>query len=106
MTTIPFQLRVYAEDINNNPFPYNGQVTLRARLGASDESVDYLITNNATFVDGQLDALVQVTKRAFSARVIVDSNADVVGVSGHFQVNAGPWTGSSSPSRGRPGYRA
>ncbi len=90
VTTIPFQLRVRAQDSNNNPFPYNGQVTLRARLGTSDESEDYLITNNATFVNGQLDALVQVTKRAFSARVIVDSNADVVGVSGHFQVNSGP----------------
>ena len=90
VTTIPFQLRVRAEDANNNPFLFNGQVTLRARLGASDESEDYLLTDNTTFVDGQLAALVQVTKRAFSARLIVDSNADVVGVSGSFQVNSGP----------------
>ncbi len=90
VTTIPFQLRVRAEDINNNPFPFNGQVTIRALLGTSDESEDYVIVNNSTFVNGQLDALVQVTKRAFSARVIVDSNGAVVGTSGRFQVNSGP----------------
>ena len=90
VTTIPFQLRVYAMDSHGNPFPFNGEITLRARLGTSDESEDYLITNSTVFFDGQLDALVQVTKRAFSARIIVDSNSDVVGVSGDFQVNSGP----------------
>ncbi len=90
VTTIPFSLRVRAEDVNNNPFPFNGQVTIRAKLGATDESEDYAIVNNTNFVNGQLDALVQVTKRAFSARVIVDSNGGVVGQSGHFQVNSGP----------------
>jgi hypothetical protein len=90
VTTIPFQLRVWAEDANNNPFPFNGAVTLRVRIGASDESEDYIIVDNRVFVNGQLDALVQVTKRAFSARIIVDSNADVVGVSASFQVNSGP----------------
>ena len=90
VTTIPFQLRVRAEDINGNPFPFNGQVTVRAKLGATDESEDYVIVSNTTFVNGQLDALVQVTKRAFSARVVVDSNGGVVAESGTFQVNSGP----------------
>ncbi len=90
VTTIPFQLRVRAQDINNNSFPFNGQVTIRAKLGTSDESEDYVIVSNTTFVNGQLDALVQVTKRAFSARVVVDSNGGVVAESGRFQVNSGP----------------
>lgn len=90
VTTIPFQLRVRAEDSNNNLFPFNGQVTIRALLGTSDESEDYVIVDNATFVNGVLNANVQVTKRAFSARIVVDNNGSVVGTSGRFQVNSGP----------------
>jgi FlgD Ig-like domain len=88
VTTIPFNIRIYARDSNDNTFPLNGVVSLRVRIGTTDESADYILTNNATFVDGQLDALVQVTKRGFSAYLIVDSG--VVGESGAFQVNAGP----------------
>ncbi len=88
VTTIPFNLRVYARDSNNNLFPLNGAVSLRVRIGVADESADYIITNNSTFVNGQLDAMVQVTKRGFSAKLIVDSG--VVGDSDAFQVNAGP----------------
>ena len=88
VTTIPFNIRIIARDGANNVFPLNGTVSLRARIGAADESADYIITNNATFVDGRLDALVQVTKRGFSAYLIVDSG--VVGESPAFQVNAGP----------------
>jgi hypothetical protein len=90
VTTIPFQLRVRAEDSNNNLFPFNGQVTIRALLGTSDESEDYVIVDNTNFVNGILNANLQVTKRAFSARVIVDNNGSVVGTSGSFQVNSGP----------------
>ncbi len=88
VTTIPFNIRVIARDSNGNVFPLNGQVSLRVRIGASDESAEYIITDNATFTNGQLDALVQVTKRGFSARIIVDSG--VVGESPSFQVNSGP----------------
>ncbi len=34
---------------------------------------------------------MQVTKRAFSVELIIDSNTGVVEVSGDFQVNAGPF---------------
>ncbi len=88
VTTIPFNIRIYARDSNDNLFPLNGAVSLRVRIGASDESADYILTNNSTFVDGQLDAQIQVTKRGFSAYLIVDSG--VVGESSAFQVNAGP----------------
>ncbi len=88
VTTIPFNIRIIARDAADNVFPLNGAVSLRVRIGAADESADYILTNNATFVDGRLDALVQVTKRGFSARLIVD--AGVVGESPAFQVNAGP----------------
>jgi len=88
VTTIPFNIRIIARDSNGNVFPLNGQVSLRVRIGAADESADYIITNNATFTNGQLDALVQVTKRGFSARIIVDSG--VVGESPAFQVGSGP----------------
>ncbi|RKZ19818.1 hypothetical protein DRQ50_01330, partial [bacterium] len=88
VTTIPFNIRIIARDAANNVFPLNGAVSLRARIGAADESADYIITNNSTFVNGRLDALVQVTKRGFSAYIIVDSG--VVGNSPAFQVNAGP----------------
>ncbi len=88
VTTIPFNIRIYARDSNNNLFPLNGAVSLRVRIGASDESADYIITNNSTFVNGALDAQIQVTKRGFSAYLIVDSG--VVGESTAFQVNAGP----------------
>ncbi len=88
VTTIPFNIRIYARDSNNNLFPLNGAVSLRVRIGAADESADYIITNNSTFVNGQLDAQIQVTKRGFSAYLIVDSG--VVGESNAFQVNAGP----------------
>lgn len=88
VTTIPFNIRIIARDSNGNVFPLNGQVSLRARIGAADESADYIITSNSTFVNGQLDAMVQVTKRGFSAYIIVDSG--VVGESPSFQVNAGP----------------
>ncbi len=88
VTTIPFNVRIYARDSNNNTFPLNGAVSLRVRIGTTDESADYILSNNSTFVDGQLDALIQVTKRGFSARLIVDSG--VVGESAAFQVNAGP----------------
>ena len=88
VTTIPFNIRIIARDAANNVFPLNGAVSLRIRIGAADESADYIITNNSTFVDGRLDALVQATKRGFSAYLIVDSG--VVGNSPAFQVNAGP----------------
>jgi hypothetical protein len=88
VTTIPFNIRIIARDSNDNVFPLNGQVGLRVRIGASDESVDYIISNNTTFTNGYLDALVQVTKRGFSARILVDSG--VVGESPPFQVNSGP----------------
>jgi hypothetical protein len=88
VTTIPFNIRIIARDSNGNVFPLNGQVSLRARIGAADESADYIIASNSTFVNGQLDALVQVTKRGFSAYILVDSG--VVGESPAFQVNAGP----------------
>jgi hypothetical protein len=88
VTTIPFNVRIYARDANDNIFPLNGSVSLRARIGTTDESADYIITNSSNFVDGQLDAMVQVTKRGFSVRMIVDSG--VVGESDAFQVNAGP----------------
>jgi hypothetical protein len=88
VTTIPFNIRIIARDSNGNVFPLNGQVSLRARIGTTDESADYIITSNSTFVNGQLDALVQVTKRGFSAYIIIDSG--VVGESPSFQVNNGP----------------
>ncbi len=88
VTTIPFNIRIIARDAANNIFPLNGAVSLRVRIGAADESADYILTNNSTFVDGRLDALVQVTKRGFSAYLVVD--AGVVGTSPAFQVNAGP----------------
>ena len=88
VTTIPFNIRVHARDSNGNVFPLNGAVSLRARIGTTDESADYLLASNSVFVNGQLDALVQVTKRGFSARLIVDSG--VVGESDPFMVNAGP----------------
>ncbi len=88
VTTIPFNIRIIARDAANNIFPLNGTVSLRASIGAADESADYILTNNSTFVDGRLDALVQVTKRGFSAYLVVD--AGVVGTSPAFQVNAGP----------------
>ncbi len=88
VTTIPFNIRIYARDSNDNLFPLNGAVSLRVRIGAADESADYIITNSSTFVNGQLDAQIQVTKRGFSAYLIVDSG--VVGESSAFQVNAGP----------------
>ncbi|MCP4293296.1 MAG: hypothetical protein GY780_15840 [bacterium] len=88
VTTIPFNIRIYARDSNDNVFPLNGVVSLRGRIGAADESADYIITSNSTFVNGQLDAQVQITKRGFSAYIIVDSG--VVNESPSFQVNAGP----------------
>ena len=90
VTTIPFLVRVRAMDINDNLFPFNGAVSMRVKIGETDESADFLITDTATFVNGVLDAHAQVTKRAFSANLIIDSNGGVVGVSGGFQVNAGP----------------
>ena len=88
VTTIPFNIRIIARDSNGNVFPLNGAVGLRVRIGTADESADYILSDNTTFVNGQLDALVQVTKRGFSARMIVDSG--VVGESPSFQVNSGP----------------
>lgn len=89
-TTTPFQIRVRAYDSFNNLFAYNGPVSMRVRIGAGDESADYLITTSNNFVNGVLNASVQVTKRAFSVRLIIDSNTGVVSLSGDFQVNAGP----------------
>lgn len=89
-TTSPFAVRVRAKDGFGNNFPYNGPVSLRARIGGVDESADYLISSTNTFVNGQLEALIQVTKRAFSVQLVVDSNTGVVELSGDFQVNAGP----------------
>ncbi len=88
VTTIPFNIRIIARDANGNVFPLNGQVSLRARIGATDESADYILTSSRTFINGQLDALVQVTKRGFSAYIIVDSG--VVQASPAFQVTNGP----------------
>ncbi len=89
-TTNPFQIRVRAYDSFDNIFNYNGPVSMRVRIGAADESADYLITTTNNFVDGVLNASVQVTKRAFSVRLIIDSNTGVIEESGTFQVNAGP----------------
>lgn len=89
-TTNPFQIRVRAYDSFDNIFDYNGPVSMRVRIGAVDESADYLLTSSNTFVDGVLNANVQVTKRAFSVRLIIDSNTGVIAESGTFQVNAGP----------------
>ena len=89
-TTNPFQIRVRAYDAFDNIFDYNGPVSMRVRIGTTDESADYLITTSNTFVDGVLNANVQVTKRAFSVRLIIDSNTGVIEESGTFQVNAGP----------------
>jgi hypothetical protein len=89
-TTNPFQIRVRAFDSFDNIFDYNGPVSMRVRIGAADESADYLLTTSNEFVDGMLNANVQVTKRAFSVRLIIDSNTGVIAESGTFQVNAGP----------------
>ncbi len=89
-TTNPFTIRVWAKDSFGNNFPYNGPVSMRAVIGGTDESADYLITTTNTFVNGRLDALVQVTKRAFSVQLVIDSNTGVVELSGDFQVNSGP----------------
>ena len=89
-TTSPFTVRVRARDSFGNSFPYNGPVSMRARIGGTDESADYLISSTNTFINGQLDALVQVTKRAFSVQLVIDSNTGVIEVSGDFQVNSGP----------------
>ncbi len=89
-TTNPFTIRVWAKDNFGNNFPYNGPVSMRARIGGTDESADYIITSTNTFVNGRLDALVQVTKRAFSVQLVIDSNTGVVELSGDFQVNSGP----------------
>ncbi len=89
-TTNPFQIRVRAFDSFDNIFDYNGPVSMRVRIGAVDESADYLLTTSNEFVDGVLNANVQVTKRAFSVRLIIDSNTGVIAESGDFQVNAGP----------------
>ncbi|MBU1674270.1 hypothetical protein KKA85_00640, partial [bacterium] len=89
-TTNPFLIRVRAYDSFDNIFDYNGPVSMRVRIGATDESADYLITSTNNFVDGVLNAAVQVTKRAFSVRLIIDSNTGVIAESGTFQVNAGP----------------
>jgi len=89
-TTNPFPIRVRAYDSFNNLFDYNGPVSMRVRIGATDESADYLITSTNNFVDGVLNASVQVTKRAFSVTLIIDSNTGVIAESGTFQVNAGP----------------
>lgn len=88
--TNPFLIRVRAYDSFDNVFTYNGPVSMRVRIGATDESADYLITSTSTFVDGLLNASVQVTKRAFSVRLIIDSNTGVIAESGTFQVNSGP----------------
>lgn len=92
VTTNAFPIRVLARDMNGNPFPFNGDVTIRVRLGASDESEDYLVVGSRTFVDGILNTTIQVTKRAFTARLIVDSLSGVITESGQFQVNSGPLT--------------
>ena len=88
VTTIPFNIRVIARDSNDNVFPLNGAVSLRGRIGVADESADYILTNTMTFVNGYLDAMVQLTKRGFAAYIIVDSG--LVGESDAFQVNSGP----------------
>lgn len=90
VTTNQFQVNIRAEDDSNNLFPYNGPVSLVVRIGESDESADYLITSTSEFVNGHLNALMQVTKRAFSVKIIVDNNAGVIEESGSFQTNAGP----------------
>lgn len=89
-TTNPFPVTVIAEDAFNNAFPYNGPVSMRVIIGSTDESPDYLISSTNVFQNGQLDAMMQVTKRAFEVRLIIDSNTGVLTYSGVFQVNAGP----------------
>jgi len=89
VTTSPFNIRVRAEDLYGNDFPFNGIVSIRVRI-AQEERNDWLLIDNVQFVDGLLETTVQVTKRAFSARLIVDSLGGVVGESGRFQVNSGP----------------
>lgn len=90
VTTNAFPVRVMARDAANNPFPFNGEVSVRVRIGASDESENYIIIPDRTFVNGVLNTTVQVTKRAFTARLIVDSNGGIIAESGTFQVNSGP----------------
>jgi len=88
VTTIPFQIRVRAEDSSDNLFPFNGQVTVRAKIG--EENPDWILIDDATFENGYLNTSVQVTRRAFSAQIVIDSNGGVVERSATFQVNAGP----------------
>ena len=105
VTTIPFNIRIIARDAANNIFPLNGAVSLRVRIGAADESADYIITNNSTFVDGQLDALVQVTKRGFSA--YLDRGRGRGGRPRRpSRSTPAPARRSSCPSRARPGSTA
>jgi len=111
-TTSPFTIRVWAKDSFGNDFPYNGPVSMSARIGGTDESADYVITSTNTFVNGRLDALVQVTKRAFSVKLVIDSNTGIVVQSGDFQVNSGPldrvlitWPGEIwTPGLNTPGF--
>ena len=88
VTTIPFNIRVTARDANGNLVPINSAASLRGRVGAVDEHADYIITSNNQFVNGQLDAMVQFTKRGHETYIIVD--AGVVSASPAFQVNPGP----------------
>ena len=88
VTTNPFQIRVRAEDNSNNLFPFNGQVTVRAKIG-TEEQVDWILIDDATFVNGYLNTSVQVTKRAFSAQIVIDNNGGVIARSATFQVNSG-----------------
>ena len=89
VTTSPFPITVLAEDAFGNPFPYNGPVSMRVLIGETDESADYLITSSSEFIDGRLDAMVQVTKRAFITKLVIDSNTGIISHSGEFQVNSG-----------------
>ena len=88
VTTNAFQIRVRAEDNSNNLFPFNGQVTVRAKIG-NEEQVDWILIDDATFSNGYLNTSVQVTKRAFSAQVVIDNNGGVIARSATFQVNSG-----------------
>ncbi|MCB9515249.1 MAG: FlgD immunoglobulin-like domain containing protein [Candidatus Krumholzibacteriia bacterium] len=89
VTTQPFNVEITARDFYENRFPYNGAVSLRVRYGA-EESEDYILSSTSTFVAGQLDTDIQVTRRFFSCALVCDSGGSASSTSGSFQVNPGP----------------
>lgn len=89
VTTQPFDVRITARDFYENRYPFNGPVSLRVRYGA-EESEDYILASTNTFVGGELDTDVQVTRRFFSCALVCDSGGSAASASGYFQVDPGP----------------